>query len=274
MASKAGYEKVAPDAADFEEEDQPPTTSANPEKDALIIDERHQGQAKPSRFLQLTLLVAVMLQNTSYALLRRYSRAELKETYSSSSALLTMELVKLVLSMQQVAYGGHPSDVPDSSAVRKYVWLLCHSWKMLVPAAIYLIMNILGFLALAHLDAATFSIVAQMKIFTTAFFSVLILGRDLHLRKWRALTTLVLGVILISHEAMPKSANGPPSVARSSFFIGMAAAFGDVLLSGFVSIYFEMVKANPHPNPNPNPKPIYFEMVKANPNPNPSTLRW
>jgi hypothetical protein len=43
-----------------------------------------------------------------------------------------------------------------------------------------------------------------MKVFTTAIFSVMILNRSLHLRKWRALLTLTLGVILISHEAMPK----------------------------------------------------------------------
>jgi UDP-sugar transporter A1/2/3 len=54
-------------------------------------------------------------------------------------------------------------------------WLVAHSWKMMVPAVIYLVMNILGFVALGHLDAATFSIVAQMKVLTTALFSVLIL---------------------------------------------------------------------------------------------------
>jgi hypothetical protein len=43
-----------------------------------------------------------------------------------------------------------------------------------------------------------------MKVFTTAIFSVMILNRSLHLRKWRALLTLTLGVVLISHEAMPK----------------------------------------------------------------------
>eukprot|EP00967_Tisochrysis_lutea_P151209 scaffold293712_cov32-Tisochrysis_lutea.AAC.2 len=99
---------------------------------------------------------------------------------------------------------------------------------MLVPAAIYLAMNILGFLSLKYIDAATFAIIAQvrctqrgrhrsaaiqtspppypfqMKVFTTAIFSVVILNRRLHLRKWRALLTLTLGVVLISHEAMPK----------------------------------------------------------------------
>jgi len=117
---------------------------------------------------------------------------------------------------------------------------------MFVPAAIYLAMNILGFLSLQYIDAATFAIIAQvgpppsrgprprlapsefhrfvsfslsqMKIFTTAIFSVLILQRRLHLRKWRALLTLTLGVVLISHEAMPKvsqtTTSGPKTKPR------------------------------------------------------------
>ena len=108
-------------------------------------------------------------------------------------------------------------------------------------------MNILGFVALGHLDASTFSIVAQMKVFTTAIFSVFILGRNLPARKWRALATLTLGVVLISNEAMPRSQPGPNETRRDhehrykEFMIGMAASFGDVVLSGFVSIYFEKV---------------------------------
>lgn len=208
---------------------------------------RRGGLMSSNTFLRMTILVSVTLQNTGYALIRRYSRGHLGERYSTSSALLVMEIAKLLLSAQQIVCGGHPSDVPDGTALSKFSFLIGHSWKMLVPAVTYLVMNILGFLALQHLDASTFSIIAQMKVFTTAVFSVLILGRSLHMRKWRALTTLTLGVILISNEAMPKpkAADQALDLASSdklrSFAIGIAASFGDVVLSGFVSIYFEMV---------------------------------
>jgi len=199
-----------------------------------------------SNFMRMAILLAVTVQNTGYALVRRYSRGHLGERYSTSSVLLVMEVAKIALSAQQIAFGKHPSDVPDGSALSKYWFLIMHSWKMVVPAVTYLVMNIMGFVALQHLDASTFSIIAQMKVFTTAVFSVLILGRKLHMRKWRALTTLVLGVILISNEAMPKASSSAVHDASSaeklrSFAIGMAASFGDVVLSGFVSIYFEMV---------------------------------
>jgi len=159
-----------------------------------------------------------------------------------------MELMKLGVAAFQVVFSGAASDVPSGSAISKFIFLISHSWKMMVPAAIYLIMNILGFVALQNLDASTFSIVAQMKVFTTAIFSVLILGRSLPPRKWRALTTLTLGVILISNEALPRRNEAGQQQHDAGherrvkeFAIGMAASFGDVLLSGFASIYFEMV---------------------------------
>ena len=192
--------------------------------------------------VKLAILCSVTLQNTSYALVRRYSRGFLQEKYSTSSALLMMELTKLLFSAVMLLRSGDPSDVPAGSAVSKWCFLLRHSAKMTVPAVIYLVMNILGFMALQHLDASTFSIIAQMKVFTTATFSVLMLNRQLAYRKWRALLTLTLGVILISHEALPKEQDAAKrELAMMEYFLGMAASLGDVILSGFVSIYFEKV---------------------------------
>ena len=196
-----------------------------------------EGPKAPMVALKLVVLLAVTLQNTAYALARRYSRGHLRETYSTSSVLLVMEAVKGLLSMGMIVYGGAPSDVPTGSALSKYVYLIRRSQKMMVPAVIYLIMNILGFVALGHIDAATFSIIAQMKVFTTATFSVLMLNRSLAPRKWRALTTLVIGapraspgrhaarashraaapagVVLISHESMPKGKQESAAVRRA-----------------------------------------------------------
>ena len=51
--------------------------------------------------LKATILGSVVLQNTGYALIRRYSRGSLREKYSTSSVLLVMELAKLLLSAFQ-----------------------------------------------------------------------------------------------------------------------------------------------------------------------------
>lgn len=254
----SGYAKLAP-AEDPDDEDDSPDmeeearlgVSDHPERQTLVAGSGGSPRsAKPagsksSMLLKLTILVSVTLQNTGYALVRRYSRGHLKEKYSTSSALLLMEVAKLFVSMVMVVWGGQPSDVPAGGACSKFCYLISHSWKMMVPAVIYLVMNILGFMALGHLDASTFAIIAQMKVFSTALFSVLILSRALAPRKWRALATLTLGVILISNEAFPKAhgstATDAQKVELRHFAIGMAASLGDVLLSGFASIYFEMV---------------------------------
>lgn len=202
-------------------------------------------EARPAWRLKLILLLAVMLQNTAYALVRRFSRGHLHETYSASSALFVMEAAKLLLSAVMVVQSDEPSDVPTGSALSKYAHLLSRSGKMSVPAIIYLVMNLLGFLALGHIDASTFSIVSQMKVFSTALFSVTLLGRQLAPRRWRALLSLTLGVVLISSECSPSKLQHASAAADAaawrSFAIGMGAAVGDVALSGFACIWFERV---------------------------------
>lgn len=192
--------------------------------------------------LKLIILLAVTLQNTCYALVRRYSRGHLREAYSASSALFVMEAAKLGLSAVMLLRSKEASDVPEGPALGKYAHLLARSAKMAVPALIYLVMNLLGFVALGHIDASTFSIVSQMKVFTTATFSVCMLGRRLAPRRWRALLSLTLGVVLISSETSPSHAVGAAShAAWRDYAIGMGAAVGDVTLSGFASIWFERV---------------------------------
>ena len=195
-----------------------------------LVQQPETPQASPPKApriaLKLVVLIAVTLQNTAYALARRYSRGHLRETYSTSSVLLVMEAVKMVLSMFMIGSGGAPSDVPSGSALSKFVFLLRRSQKMMVPAVIYLVMNILGFVALGHIDAATFSIIAQMKVFTTATFSVLMLNRALAPRKWRALCTLVIGASERSPPALSLSCPSLPHLPSLPSHAARVTALG------------------------------------------------
>ncbi|KAF9635214.1 UDP-galactose transporter [Lasiodiplodia theobromae] len=82
------------------------------------------------------------------------------------------------------------------------------SWKMAIPAMLYTLQNTLQYVAVSNLDAATFQVTYQMKILTTAIFSVTLLGRTLTLRKWVSLVLLMAGVAIVQ---MP-SGNDPTSM--------------------------------------------------------------
>jgi drug/metabolite transporter (DMT)-like permease len=71
------------------------------------------------------------------------------------------------------------------------------SWKLAIPAVLYTLQNTLQYVAVSNLDAATFQVTYQLKILTTAIFSVLMLGRILSARKWMSLFLLIVGVSII-----------------------------------------------------------------------------
>jgi UDP-galactose transporter len=80
------------------------------------------------------------------------------------------------------------------------------SWKLAIPAVLYTLQNTLQYLAVSNLDAATFQVTYQLKILTTAIFSVLMLGTSLSPRKWISLLLLIVGVSIIQvpqHTAVP-----------------------------------------------------------------------
>jgi UDP-sugar transporter A1/2/3 len=50
-------------------------------------------------------------------------------------------------------------------------------WKMSVPSLCYLAQNNFQFIALSNLDSCSFQILYQIKTFTTALFSIFLLGK-------------------------------------------------------------------------------------------------
>jgi len=101
-------------------------------------------------------------------------------------------------------------------------------------------MNILSFVALNYIGAGEFTVVAQLKILTTAGFSVLLLHTTLTSTKWRALALLVLGCVLV---ASPSFSTASTKATNTIFYelLGFGAVVFEVILSGFASIYFEKV---------------------------------
>ncbi len=118
--------------------------------------------------------------------------------------------------------------------------------KVSVPALIYVIQNNLQYVAISNLDAATFQVTYQLKILTTALFSVVMLGRSLTRLKWISLVILFAGVALVQLQPSSSTLNklknptGKQSNGQSPV-IGFLAVIVSSLCSGFAGVYFEKI---------------------------------
>lgn len=140
--------------------------------------------------------------------------------------------------------------------------------KVCVPATIYVLQNNLLYIAVANLDASVYMVSYQLKILTTAMFTVLILRRKLSLLQWIALVFLFIGIALVQvdeknqkdaakrliaaakwNETCGDALNStcvtstpkPTDVPHQNMFIGLGAVLIACLLSGFAGIYFEKI---------------------------------
>lgn len=191
-------------------------------------EEPHKMFGLPLKYLVLVLLIA---QNAAHTLLIRYSRGIRHDEYNISSVVVVVELVKMLLSMFMI-YIENPS-----RALERFSDLTVHSRPMSIPALIYFVQKLLSFVGLQYLDSAVYAIVTQLKLLTTALFSVLILKTKLNPRKWRALLLLLVGVILIHLAAVAH--NNSKQSSYSEFMVGLAACLGIAVLSGFAGVYIE-----------------------------------
>ena len=111
------------------------------------------------------------------------------------------------------------------------------------------IQNNLQFVAASNLDAATFQVSYQMKILTTACFSVLLLRKKLSPSQWLALFFLAIGVGIVQIQT-----SGSGSVIAAATVLsdthsmnvlkGFMAVVAACFTSGLAGVYFEMVLKN------------------------------
>lgn len=89
------------------------------------------------------------LQNSAYALLRRYQRSVLHEDIYPQSMLAVMEVVKTAFCMYMLllrpAMSSSPQQAPRVECASIFNWA---TLKMAVPALLYVLMSLLGFAAL------------------------------------------------------------------------------------------------------------------------------
>ncbi|KAI4620216.1 hypothetical protein J4E80_004742 [Alternaria sp. BMP 0032] len=164
-------------------------------------------------------LVTLIFQNSALILVMHYSRIMPltgEQRYHASTSVFLNEVIKLAISLTMALYemsGNLPSNTTIPALFRTLTTAIFtnESWKLAIPAVLYTIQNSLQYIAVSNLDAATFQVTYQLKILTTAIFSVLMLGRTLSARKWLSLLLLIIGVSII--QVPQATAPSPPQAS-------------------------------------------------------------
>ena len=188
-------------------------------------------------------LCTLAVQNAGQMLTMRYSRMPGQPRYLSSTAVALAELVKIAVSILVLVHQ------QGAAGAAKIVWSsgLRDTLVVGVPALLYLLQNNLLYVATSHLDAATCQVGYQLKLLTTAFFSVTLLQRKIPLRRWLALGLLFVGVVLVQYPGAGggAAASAAAHAAAQNPVVGMAAVAAACMLSGLAGVWLErIVKSN------------------------------
>ncbi|KAK5119691.1 hypothetical protein LTR85_007267 [Meristemomyces frigidus] len=161
-------------------------------------------------------LITLVFQNSLLILIMHYSRVMPLvngQRYYTSTAVFLNEVIKLAISLTMALYEiATDPKIPETSTAAGLFGELGRavftgdSWKMAIPAMLYTLQNTLQYVGLSNLDASTFQVTYQLKILTTAVFSVMLLGRTLGLRKWLSLLLLTVGVAIVQIPTEPREA--------------------------------------------------------------------
>eukprot|EP00301_Raphidiophrys_heterophryoidea_P026858 c935_g1_i1.p1 GENE.c935_g1_i1~~c935_g1_i1.p1 ORF type:complete len:343 (+),score=81.67 c935_g1_i1:27-1031(+) len=194
------------------------------------------GSESKRSFVKYVSLVTLVVQNTALVLLLRYSRTVEGPKYLSSTAVTMMEIVKLIACVIVVFFQSGSSFSATYLVLKQEIWDNPHELaKVSIPSLIYTIQNNLLYLALSNLNAVIYQVCYQLKILTTALFSVVMLGKHLSWIKWLALLVLTCGVAVVQTSTVTT-----PSTTESSF-VGFVAVLLACLTSGFSGVYFERI---------------------------------
>eukprot|EP00040_Diaphanoeca_grandis_P023751 m.129679 g.129679 ORF g.129679 m.129679 type:complete len:358 (+) comp29416_c0_seq1:349-1422(+) len=105
-----------------------------------------------------------------------------------------------------------------------------------IPAGLYTLQNNLLFIALQNLNGATYQVTYQLKILTTALFSMCLLNKQISMIQWISLLLLTGGVACVQAGASTSSGN-----EKGNSTIGLTAVLTACFTSAFAGVYLEKI---------------------------------
>ncbi|KAB8296776.1 hypothetical protein EYC80_002193 [Monilinia laxa] len=195
-------------------------------------------------------LTALTLQNSALILIMHYSRIMPLaggHRYFTSTAVFLNEIMKLAVSLTIAMYDISRTLPPSTPATVLFEQLYMSvfsgdGWKLAIPATLYTLQNSLQYIAVSNLEAVHFQVLYQLKILTTAIFSVVLLGRALSSKSWIALILLTIGVTVVQLPDGNPSAYTNLSDPQSRFYFPRSFHELGQMGNGAVEVAAELTK--------------------------------
>ncbi|KAF6154266.1 hypothetical protein GIB67_026722 [Kingdonia uniflora] len=202
---------------------------------SLINVDRSKWKVKSIVTTALTILTS------SQAILIVWSKRAGKYDYSVTTANFSVEALKCALSLAALARSWSEEGVNDNNK-------LSTTWDEVmvypIPAALYLVKNLLQYYIFAYVDAPGYQILKNLNIISTGVLYRIILKKKLSKIQWAAFILLCAGCTTAQLDTRSDHVLQTP-------FQGWMMAIVMALLSGFAGVYTEaIIKKRPSRNIN------------------------
>ncbi|TGO21739.1 hypothetical protein BPAE_0203g00140 [Botrytis paeoniae] len=195
-------------------------------------------------------LISLTFQNSALILIMHYSRIMPLgggHRYFASTAVFLNEIMKLAVSLTIAMYDISRTLPPSTPATVLFEQLYMSvfsgdGWKLAIPATLYTLQNSLQYIAVSNLEAVQFQVLYQLKILTTAVFSVVLLRRALSSKRWIALVLLTIGVTIVQLPGGTPSEYSTMNDSQSRFYFPRSFHELGQMGNGAVEVAAELTK--------------------------------
>ncbi|XP_049932256.1 CMP-sialic acid transporter 2-like isoform X2 [Nymphaea colorata] len=185
--------------------------------------------------------IALTFLTSSQSILIAWSRKSGKYDYSVTTANFLVEALKCALSLLALAKIWNSDGVTEDNRLGTTI----DEVKVYpIPAALYLIKNLLQYYIFVYVDAPSYQILKNLNIISTGVLYRIILKKKLSEIQWAAFVLLCVGVTTAQLNSSSDHVLQTP-------FQGWITAIVMALLSGFAGVYTEaIIKKRPSRNIN------------------------
>ncbi|KAK1315446.1 CMP-sialic acid transporter 4 [Acorus calamus] len=191
--------------------------------------------------LKSVVTIALTVLTSSQAILIVWSKRAGKYEYSVTTANFSVEALKCALSFAALLRTWNIEGVTEDNRL-KMSWDEVNVYP--IPAALYLVKNLLQYYIFAYVDAPAYQILKNLNIISTGVLYRIILKKKLSEVQWAAFIVLCAGCT--TAQLNPSSDH-----VLQTPFQGWVMAIVMALLSGFAGVYTEaIIKKRPSRNIN------------------------